>query len=90
VAEQAGLNVEATRTTTASAWQFYQWKHVIQFPAQAQRSAFWSPGQVTPREDRRRERMAQRAWRWRMHIWISRLLDMFGLGDNHVFVLRKP
>ena len=90
VAEDAGLRLESTRTTTASAWQFYQWHHVVQFPQQGQRSAFWSGGQVTPKQDPRRERWIRGAHKWRAHLWISRTLDALGLGDNHVFILKKP
>jgi SAM-dependent methyltransferase len=90
VAESAGLRLERARTTTASIWQYYQWKHVVQFPEQGKRSAFWSAGQVEPKDDPRRERWIAHARKWRLHLWISRVLDALGLGDNHVFILRKP
>jgi 2-polyprenyl-3-methyl-5-hydroxy-6-metoxy-1,4-benzoquinol methylase len=90
VAESAGLKLQSARTTTASIWQYYQWKHVVQFPEQGKRSAFWSAGQVEPKDDPRRERWIARARKWWLHVWISRVLDAVGLGDNHVFILRKP
>jgi len=90
VVEGAGLELESTRTTTASAWQYYQWEHVVQFPEKGKRSAFWSAGQVERKEAPRRQRWIQRARKWWLHAWVSRALDALGLGDNHVFILRKP
>jgi 2-polyprenyl-3-methyl-5-hydroxy-6-metoxy-1,4-benzoquinol methylase len=90
VAERAGLKLESARTTTASAWQYYQWKHVVQFPERGQRSAFWLAGQVEPKDDQRRERLIAGARKYWLHAWISRVLDVVGAGDNHVFILKKP
>jgi SAM-dependent methyltransferase len=90
VARSAGLKLESVRTTTASEWQYYQWVHVMQFPERGKRSAFWSAGSVEPRRHARWDMFIDTARKYRMHRWISRILDFVGLGDNCVFILRKP
>ncbi len=89
VAERAGLAIMSCRTTTPSEWQYYQWRHVLLFPAQGERSAFWSSGEGRhlPRFWRALIGIARRL---RLQAWISRLFDMTGRGDNFVFVLQKP
>jgi len=89
VAKRAGLLVEKSETSTASEWQFYQWAHVLQFPERGQRSAFWSPGAVRPKQHKILDKFVHNARRYRVHRWISRVLDIAGLGDNYVFILRK-
>lgn len=89
VAEKAGLRLVRAETVTASEWQYYQWRHVVLFPKQGRRSAFWSSGDQEP--ERRLPRLLIGLGR-RFHLqrWISRVLDLLGLGDNHVFILLKP
>lgn len=89
-AEQAGLKIERRRTVTSSRWWHYQWLHLFAFPPPGNRSAFWSP-----RGERRF--FYRRAYRWlvaldRMQLnhLLTRTLDALGIGDNQVFVLRKP
>lgn len=88
VAREAGLEVVKHKTITPTVWQLFQWYHVLAFPMRGSRHPFWTAGQAP-------------AARWKrgivalmkeldIHVWISRGLDLIGLGDNHVFVLRKP
>lgn len=88
VARQAGLELVAASTITASEWQYYQWEHVRTFPAPREKSAFWSGASRAFRP--LGDRLVAKARRWSLHRWISRLLDALGLGDNFVFVLQKP
>ena len=88
VARQAGLELVTAKTITASEWQYYQWEHLLTFPAPRERSSFWSSG--TGKPSRLGKELAFRARRLSLHRWISRLLDATGFGDNLVFVLQKP
>jgi SAM-dependent methyltransferase len=90
VAEGAGLKLVKMETTTPSEWQLYQWIHVMQFPERGQRSYFWSPRHVPPRRYPVLELLMGVARRLHMQRWISRMLDLVGAGDNHVFILQKP
>jgi SAM-dependent methyltransferase len=87
VARESGLTVSTSITLTASDWQYYQWRHAVEFPRPGEKSSFWSFMQP-PRT--LLFRLIGLAYRLRLHRWISRALDGLGLGDNHVFVLRKP
>jgi SAM-dependent methyltransferase len=88
-ARNAGLELVRHKTLTCTAWQLYQWYHVLGFPPRGQRHLFWTTGEVP------KGRLKARAFvallkELDVHVWISRVLDLVGLGDNHVFVLRKP
>jgi SAM-dependent methyltransferase len=87
-AREAGLELVSAKTITASEWQYYQWEHVLTFPALRERSSFWSDG--TGKASRLGKGLVWRARRLSLHRWISRLLDVLGFGDNFVFVLQKP
>jgi SAM-dependent methyltransferase len=88
VAREAGLKVCAGATRTASDWQYYQWRHAAEFPEPGEKSRFWS-FILLPRRTLL-SRLIGLSYRLRLHRLISRLLDGFGVGDNHVFVLQKP
>jgi 2-polyprenyl-3-methyl-5-hydroxy-6-metoxy-1,4-benzoquinol methylase len=90
IAEEAGLRLRSSETTTASEWQFYQWVHIRQFPKRGERSAFWSPGMVEPKPSKWIDDWIAKGHRHHLQRPISRVLDAFGLGDNQVFVLEKP
>lgn len=88
LAQQAGLQVIRRATVTSSEWQFYQWHHALSFPKEGARSAFWGGESRTSAGIL--SRVANAAHHWRLHQAINRLLDLFGLGDNHIFLFRKP
>jgi SAM-dependent methyltransferase len=90
VARRAGLSLVKSKTITASDWQFYQWRHVLTFPRRGEKSSFWVPGQVPEIPHKFLDGLVDDARRVRLHRWISRVLDMFGVGDNNVFILQKP
>lgn len=90
-AEQAGLVLAEVKTITSSEWLHYQWIHLIIYPKHGELSRFWSPNQ-----DRRSllQRLILKALhlmhRIKVNHLITRLFDSLGLGDNYVFVLKKP
>ena len=90
VAAQAGLVLERAVTITNSDWLFLQWAHLSTRPRPGQPSGFWSPkGQMS---------LLKRVWvrglrvlhRTMLDHIITRVFDGLHLGDNFVFILRKP
>jgi SAM-dependent methyltransferase len=90
VAARAGLKLVKTETATASEWQYYQWRHCVQFPERGEKSPFWGSGAAGIAMHPVVAKTIQRARQLNLQRWISRLLDALGLGDNRVFILQKP
>ena len=88
VAREAGLEVVKHATVTATVWQLYQWYHAMAFQARGKRHTFWTEGLVPG--GRLKRAFVGLMKELDVHVWISRVLDLIGMGDNHVFVLRKP
>lgn len=90
--QHTGLRVTSARTITSSDWLHFQGMHSLLYPAAGECSRFWSPeglpatwpDDLAPEVQRLRDR--QRSGRDRFD---ARLLDLLGLGDNHVFILEK-
>ena len=90
-AQQAGLVLTEVKTVTNSEWLLYQWIHLITCPLPGNPSSFWSPnksGQVF--YQRVVARLLSLAHKTRVDHWITRLFDALAVGDNFVFVLKKP
>lgn len=90
-AEQAGLKLTEVRTVTNSEWLLYQWVHLVTYPRQGEPSWFWSPdksGQVF--HQKALVRFLTLAHRTKINHLITRLFDSLGMGDNFVFILKKP
>jgi SAM-dependent methyltransferase len=88
VAEEAGLKLVRHKTITPTVWQLFQWYHVLAFPVRGGRHPFWTTGQApAPRWKRAVVALLKEL---DIHVWVSRALDLIGMGDNHVFILRKP
>jgi len=89
-AEAAGLQTQKRRTVTSSEWLNYQWLHLLSYPSQGQRSAFWSPGARPCFLYCKARRLFVGLHRLFVNHLVTRVLDALGLGDNQVFILRKP
>lgn len=90
-AEQAGLVVVEVKTVTNSEWLYYQWIHLITYPEFGEPSPFWSPnkGGLTLLQ-RLILRILDLIHRAKINHFLTRFFDGIGLGDNFVFVLKKP
>lgn len=90
-AEQSGLVVTDAKTITNSDWLHYQWMHLVTYPKLGDTSIFWSPKhhQKTLKQ-RLTIRILQLMHRSKINHLLTRLFDSFGLGDNYVFILKKP
>ena len=87
----AGLALESTRTATSSEWMLYQWLHLLAYPALGQPSPFWSSQNAERgRLYRLAYQIATRVHRLRVNHVATRILDLLGLGDGRLYMLRKP
>lgn len=90
-AEQAGLAVAEIKTITNSEWLYYQWIHLVTYPKPGEPSSFWSPnhdGKTLLQW--RMLRVLELIHRYKINHLLTRFFDCLGLGDNYVFVLKKP
>ena len=90
LAKQNGLEVTSIRTLTNSAWLRYQWLHMWSRPGPGQKSAFWDSERLGRTIPRRLRRSSEILWRAKAFQAATRILDVFGLGDNYLCFLRKP
>lgn len=89
-AAQAGLQVESVRTITSSEWLLYQWIHLLAFPKMGTASVFWSPQARRGVWERAVFILCRAVHRTKINHLLTRLFDAAGVGDNHLFFLRKP
>jgi 2-polyprenyl-3-methyl-5-hydroxy-6-metoxy-1,4-benzoquinol methylase len=90
LAKQNGLELTSIRTLTNSAWLRYQWLHMWSRPGPGQKSAFWDSERRGRTISRRLRRSSEILWRAKVFQAATRILDVFGLGDNYLCFLRKP
>ena len=85
----AGFTIEQRTTVTPSAWLDFQWGHLATYPAAGKASTYWSS--ACPRTLRQRVILRLLHWlnRLGINVVLTRAMDMMGLGDNVVYVLRK-
>lgn len=90
-AEQAGLMVAEVKTITNSEWLYYQWIHLATYPKPGEPSRFWSPNQDgRTLLEWRILRALELIHSYKINHLVTRFFDSLGLGDNHIFVLKKP
>jgi len=90
-AQQAGLELTEVKTVTNSEWLLYQWIHLVTYPAPGEPSWFWSPdksGKVFHQNVL--VKILTLLHRTKINHWATRFFDGLGIGDNFVFVLKKP
>jgi len=90
VAQEAGLQVEKVRTITSSEWLRYQWAHLVTFPAEGELSPFWSPYGRRSLPVKISQNLLEVFHYVRINHMITRLFDSLGVGDNYLFLLKKP
>lgn len=90
-AEQAGLVVAEVKTITNSEWLRYQWTHILMYPKPGEPSRFWTPNNLgRPLLEWRILRVLELMHSIKINHLLTRFFDSLGLGDNYVFVLKKP
>lgn len=88
--EDAGLVLEHLRTQTPSSWLDYQWRHLLTFPPEGVASEFWTHSAKFPPAHAALGRLLTIVHLVRLNHFVTRLLDIAGIGDNSLFFLRKP
>jgi len=89
-AEQAGLVLALTRTITRSEWLHYQWMHLLHLPIMGYPSAFWAVDRSPEKVRKNAVKILKVGHYLGINHAVTRLFDALGLGDNALFVLRKP
>ena len=90
LAAQAGLALESLRTVTSSEWMHYQWLHILAYPGQGRPSPFWAPSLAEQTNlYHHASRLMGKFHRLRLNHVLTRFLDLFGMGDNRLYFLRK-
>lgn len=89
LAEKANLVLEKHKTITNSEWLYYQWVHLILYPKMGQTSLFWSPPTKNAFGVKVLLKMLRLFHRTKINHCVTRLFDVFRLGDNQLFFLRK-
>jgi 2-polyprenyl-3-methyl-5-hydroxy-6-metoxy-1,4-benzoquinol methylase len=90
-AKQAGLVLVEIKTVTNSEWLYYQWIHLATYPKPGEPSSFWLPNHdgMTLLQ-KQILKVLGLIHRYKVNHILTRLFDSLGLGDNFVFVLKKP
>lgn len=88
-AEQAGLVLEKVETITPSAWLYFQWIHLLSFPQEKNTSVFWTPGGHWSFLQKVTLKFLAIIHLCKINHVITRLFDVMGVGDNHLYFLRK-
>lgn len=89
-ATRTGFELVSSTTVTNTAWLDFQWGHVVTWPAQEQPSPYWSPGQPRTLPQRVALKLFLLVDRLGINGLLTRLMDSLSVGDNVVYVLRKP
>jgi SAM-dependent methyltransferase len=89
LADQAGFVLERHATITSSKWLYYQLCSLIRYPRSGEPSVYWSTYYFPERKDRIRFKAVELLDRMKLPHLLTRVFDLAGLGDNHVFILRK-
>jgi 2-polyprenyl-3-methyl-5-hydroxy-6-metoxy-1,4-benzoquinol methylase len=89
-AADAGLVIEQRRTITNTRWLDFQWCHLASLAPAGQASAFWSPSRPRSTVRRIALRVARMPHQLGLNGALTRLMDTLRLGDNVVYLLRRP
>lgn len=90
VAAEVGLRVDQARTVTSPEWLLYQWIHLFTFPRPGNASPFWSPQARRGLKEKFIFALCRIIHRTQIDHLLTRIFDAAGIGDNHLFILRKP
>jgi 2-polyprenyl-3-methyl-5-hydroxy-6-metoxy-1,4-benzoquinol methylase len=90
-AQQAGLVLTEVRTITNSEWLLYQWIHLVTYPKLGEPSWFWSPNKSSQVFHQKiLGRFFSLLHKTKINHLATRFFDGLAIGDNFVFVLKKP
>jgi 2-polyprenyl-3-methyl-5-hydroxy-6-metoxy-1,4-benzoquinol methylase len=90
LAETVGLEVRAQCTLTHSEWLYFQFMHLIAIPPCGTSHPFWAAKPWFTRQAHLRSCFLAMLRKMKINQLLSRALDLAGIGDNRLFMLRKP
>lgn len=89
-ADMSGLELVRVSTVTPSAWVLYQWIHLLTAPKEKTTSPFWKPGEKIKPTQQLLIRVFYVIHKLKINHLLARFFDVLGLGDNRIYILRKP
>lgn len=88
--QAAGLQIEKVRTVTNSEWLRFQWAHLLTMPTEGEPSPFWAPYCQRNLTVRIGQKLLDVLHYARINHLLTRCFDTLGIGDNYLFLLKKP
>lgn len=90
-AQKAGLVLLEVKTVTNSEWLLYQWIHLLTYPKPGKSSWFWSPNKSDAVfYEKLLVKLIVILHKFKVNHCITRFFDGLSIGDNFVYVLKKP
>jgi len=89
-ATRAELELIDTRTITNSYWLHLQWCHLITYPKKGEPSVFWSPNSKKKFFNYIFLKIINILNILKINQLFTRIIDAKNLGDNYLFILKKP
>lgn len=91
LAVAAGFEVLICRTVTNAAWLYMQMMHMCNYPNEGKPSVYWKDHKKLVYMDTARPavRLIQLLFKLRVLHIANKIMDVLGIGDNYLIVLRK-
>ncbi|MBE0568272.1 MAG: class I SAM-dependent methyltransferase [Deltaproteobacteria bacterium] len=89
-ANHAGLELIKERTITNSYWLHLQWCHLITYPELGKPSVYWSPNSNKTLIAHVFLKLINILNIFKINQLLTRIVDSQNLGDNYLFILKKP
>ena len=89
-ADAAGFVLERRVTVTPAEWLDYQWGHLFTYPAEGEASPYWRAQPRRSLGQRVALRLLSYVDRLAINAAVTRLMDALDVGDNAIYLLRKP
>jgi len=88
-ADKTGFRVLNLASITSSDWLLMQWEHLLHYPGPGRPSAYWTKLPAQGFGANLESLAVGATHRLKMNHVVTRLMDMLGVGDNHLVILQK-
>jgi len=89
LARTTNFKVVNVYSITNSEWLYYQWLHVLMYPASGELSIFWNKKNELPKWKKILLRIIMYLHKLKINHILTRFFDSIGCGDNYVYILEK-
>ena len=89
--EETGFEVKSIKTVTSVEWLFYQHIHLVTYPKEGMESVFWTH-KIKENLGIKKKifiKLFAILHKLKINHIITKIIDVFGLGDNYVVILKK-